>query len=369
MIKKWLIVPAMGYIWIFSLAYGSGIGTSINMYGKTVFLIFGLIFYHTFVSQRLRTVPRYVIFLILGILALTIYTTLEFQTDMIGWLVMFLLIPLLGLLPAEEMQMQIISMMYGILGMAVLFLYNYGSVFSGWNGNSLAMIGLFSFCVMVISFNKTRNLWVILAFSVYTLLYFLWIDALNSRGATLFGLLMVACILKLLPAKTMLKSNVIIFLILLVPLFIAIFTSVLQNTELAASLNEWSMETFQKPIFNGRDSLSSEGLKLWWERPLLGNGNLKIRWHNSAVSMLVGSGAVGYLTCIIGIGSLLCYSKAYLDDSSVFGLMVGFLTIWLQQSVEIGLIFPQVNAIPYAMLGLLLARVKTIQTGETNAKP
>ena len=50
------------------------------------------------------------------------------------------------------------------------------------------------------------------------------------------------------------------------------------------------------------------------------------------------------------------------NDGTVFGLATAFLVIWMQQSVEIGLVSAEPNIIPYMILGLLYARINTLES-------
>ncbi len=365
MIKKWLIVPVMGYIWLLALLYSSGIGQTIDIYGKTKYVVITLLLYSIFVSQNLRTVHYKYILLVLCSVLYILYTTVTYDKNMADYLWIYLLIPLIAILPVEKVQMNVISVMYGVLGMAVLVVTNYASYFDGWNPNSIAMVALFSFCVMIATFNKARNLWIFIFLGIYTLLYFRLLDILNCRSGRLFAIFMLLCVFGIIPIKKMLKSRFSIYFIVLIPLFVAIFLALTKNFNFVLDLNSWSIDTFSKRIFNGRDELCYEGFKTWLEHPFFGNGDLGAgNWHNSAVTMLVGGGIAGFTLCIIGVGEMLKYGSKYLDDTIVAGLVIGFITIWLQQSVELGLIAPQCNAIPYAMLGLLIGRIKTIKSGD-----
>ena len=365
MIRRWMIVPVMGYIWILALLYNSGIGQTIDIYGKTKLLVIVLTLYHIFVSQRFRHIPRSLVMVFLAVVLYTLYTDITYGKTMVDYLWIYLLIPLIALLPVEKLQMKFVSIMYGVLGLAVLFIYNFAHSFDGWNTNFLAMIALFSFCVMIVSFNKTTNIWIIAIFSVYVVLYFSWIKLLNSRSGTLFALIMILCVLKIFPIRQFLKSKFFVYFMLIVPLLVAIFLEFIQNMDFVADLNSWSIQQFNKPIFNGRDSLVHKGFDMWGKHLFFGNGDLGTsRWHNSAITLLVGGGVFGFSLCVVGIGKIINSANKFLDDNIVFGLIVGFIIIWIQQSVELGLIASQANAIPYAMLGLLLGRVKTIKIGE-----
>lgn len=150
-------------------------------------------------------------------------------------------------------------------------------------------------------------------------------------------------------------------LLLLAPLLLAVVVVLIRSTPFAYKLNIWSLNNTQKPFFNGRDMIWLLGFREWLRNPLLGNGNFAGNFHNSAVTLLVGSGAVGYCIYLGAIAKILNYASRFSDDTIVSGLILSYLTIWLHQSLELGLVAPQGNAIPFAILGLLLARTKTLE--------
>ena len=51
----------------------------------------------------------------------------------------------------------------------------------------------------------------------------------------------------------------------------------------------------------------------------------------------------------------------YISDEIVFGSMLAFLIIYLQQSVDLGFISDCPNLLPYMILGIGLGRVRLLQ--------
>ncbi len=361
LIKKWSIVPIMGLIWLLALLYQSGIGMVYDVYGKTKLLVIVLTLYHVFLSQAFRRISKKTLVLIVSIIVFSFITEVIYGHEITDYIWLYLLIPLIALLPIEEAPMRMVSIMYGVLGMAVLFVRNYMTAFNGWNTNSLAMVAFFSFAVMIASFNNTRNPWQLLWMAAYFVVYYLWSEPLNSRGGVLFSLLMLLCILEVLPIKKWLQNRWFTLIVLLLPLLIAILIVLIRNTPLVEALDVWSKITFQKPLFNGRDEIWAYGFKQWFNHPFFGNGDLSAyNWHNSAVTMLVGCGAIGYMIWISGILNFYKKAAGYFQDKIIWGLAIGFLSIWLQQTIELGLVAGKANAIPYAMLGLILGRINTL---------
>lgn len=361
-LKQWMIVPIMILVWLLSLVYGSGIGQAYDVYGKAKLLVLALAAYQLLIRRRVRYVKKDIFLVIAYLFFSTLITSVLYAHNTLDFLWMYILMALIGLMPVEEGPMMVVSVAYGALGMLVLFIYNYGTVFSGWNENSLAMIGFFSFCVMIVGFNRVRDFRVLICLLVYAAMYFVLLEVLNSRGSVLFAIVLLLGVFGILPFQRWFKNKRKILIIMLIPLLIAIFVVLIRNAGIVDKLESWSYETFNKPIFNGRDELWYQGFMDWMKHPVFGNGNLSAaNWHNSAVTMLVGGGLVGYFVWLIKTRDILAYGCPWIRDGIVFGLIAGILGIWLQQTVELSLVANHANAIPYAMMGLLLGRVRTLE--------
>lgn len=362
--KKWAIIPVMGALWLVGLTYASGIGVAYDVYGKTKLVTIG-IFLFLFVF---RGKFHHISLKMLNVLAIMVIgctvTYIRFDRNVANYLWVYLLIPLIALLPVEKAQMRLVALMYGILGGAVLFLANYGSVFRGWNPNSVGMIAFFSYMVFIGSFSETRNKRAIFVLVVYSLIYFSWLEILDARSSTLFSIAAFLCVFSIIPLRSIVRVRQFLFWVLLIPLILAIVVVLIRDTPLDTALNLWSWEHFNKPIFNGRENLWAWGFRDWWKVPLFGNGTLGGNFHNSAVTMLYGCGAAGFVVWISGTRNMLRRGLAHLDDSVIYGLFIAFLMIWLQQSMELGLVAPQANVVPYGILGLLLGRVKTLENND-----
>ncbi len=361
-INDWMIIPVMAAVWLVALLYQAGIGTVYGVYDKAKLLVYALVLYEIVWTKRWRKINRTSFLLILAILMICLYTSYLYGHHILDYIWLYFLIPLIGKMKIQEVPLRMVAILYGILGMVVLFLYNYGTVFSGWNTNSIAMLAFFSSAVMIMAFNETRNLRVLFFLLLYFVVYYQWTEALNSRSGLLFTIIMLAGVLGWIPLRGWLSNKKTIFFLLLFPLLVAILLCLVKNAGFVSKLEVWSYATFNKPIFNGRDELCYKGFMTWIKHPIIGNGNLSANnWHNSAVTMLVGAGIVGIALWVGCTYKVLIRGLQYLEDQYVLGLMIGFMAIWLQQTVELGLVAGQANAIPYAMLGLLVGRVRTIE--------
>ena len=142
----------------------------------------------------------------------------------------------------------------------------------------------------------------------------------------------------------------------------ALITVVLALSNAASNIDLWSQETFDKPIFNGRDQLWLEGMHAFFQQPFLGSGDISANsWHNTAIACLTSFGILGYgfwLRCLylpIKKGSL------YLSDPIVTGCITAFLLMNAQQTFELGMFSPNPNLLIYLPLGLLLGRIRYLK--------
>ncbi len=366
-LKQWLVLPIMVCVWLLALLYASGIGQAYDVYGKAKILVWLLVVYYMLPGNAFSVLSKRVVYFVGFFLVVSIITYLAYGKTTFDYIWLYLLIPLLGLLPLEEKQMFYVSIAYGALGLLVLFLRNYASIFNGWNPNSLAMIAFFSVMVMLASFSKAKSIYTYLFLGVYFILYYQWTKILNSRSVVLMSAIMLLFLFGVIPFDKWLKKSRNILVILFVPLVVALIVGYAFSAETVAALNAWSKATFGKPVFNGRDVIWRDGFNEFFKAFLIGNGNLSAyNWHNSAVTMLVGGGIIGFSIWIYFTHKILKKGTSYLTDGLVKGLIIGFLMIWLQQSVELGLVAGKANPIPYAMLGLLIARIKTLKKEGVN---
>ncbi len=285
-----------------------------------------------------------------------------FQTGntYLEYLRIFLIFIPVSLFPVTDKALFLISLIYGAFGMAVLIIANFTSLFSGWDGNSISLNAFFAYTTFIIAFSNMRNPKIIAWLVIYSIIYYLLLIKFNSRSTIIFSVFLFLCVFSIIPVRKHLNKTALIT-VLFIPLFIAVFIVAIKDTSLTQKLNIWSLANTQKPIFNGRDVLWENGLKLWIKHPLFGTGNVNYFPHNSAIACLVSGGIFGYFILLYFLFSILRKGLIWLQDYTVFGLTIAFLTIWLQQSVELGLFSTAVNPAPYLTLALLYTRIKTLE--------
>jgi hypothetical protein len=279
----------------------------------------------------------------------------------LSYLWVYCLVYLLAQLPIDDRTMQWTGWAYGALGLAILYIFDYGTTLKGWNTNSIAMIGMHSYLIFLVPYFKTNRVRDKLLVAAVTVLYISLLSPTGSRSGMLFALIAALFALNLLPRK-LFYSKASIVIMLLLPLMIAVLVSLISLTPVMDGLNSWSYEHFSKPIFNGRDGLWINGFEILFNYPLLGAGSPALaNWHNSAITCLTAYGCVGYVLWICGFYHIIDKARAKLTDSIVIGCVISFSVLYVQQSVELGFISSNPTLLGYVLLGLLMGRKKLLE--------
>lgn len=285
----------------------------------------------------------------------------------INYLWVFCLVYLLSKFKIDDATIFLIGVIYGALGFIILCIYNYGTALKGWNSNSIAMIAMHSFLVLLVPFFKEKRMRNKIILIILAVLFALLISSTDSRSGILFAFIGVLFAIGLLPRHSVTKNHLRTLFYLNLPLIIAVTVTIISNSSIMEGLNSWSYQEFEKPIFNGRDLLWKYGLELLRKTPLIGNGNLnEANWHNSAITCLVATGILGYGFWIASLGKIMDWARGFLRDYVVIGCFVSFLTLYVQQSVELGFISGNPTLLGYALLGVMLGRVRFLKEREEN---
>lgn len=252
---------------------------------------------------------------------------------------------------------------HGALGLILLYIFDYMDALDGWNANSIAMIGLFSFLIFTIPFFGVRDWRSMLILPLVGAAYVFLILPTDSRSCSIVVILTLLLVLRVIPVRKVISSSGMIFVILLVPLFVAVFVCLFSSFADISGLMEWSKETFGKEIFSGRDKIWLGGFQKLWQYPLFGSGEVYSGyWHNSAIACLTAFGIVGYFLWIKLFHLFLREGIPYIDDMCVAGSMTAFLVLSCQQSVELGIFAPDPSLLPYVILGISLGRVNYLRS-------
>ena len=367
----------MGILWIVNLFNGTGLDQVYHVTDIFKYIIIGLsiiVFFFHIGNKEKRSVESSKIAIFGGTLIVFITTAAlnGFLDTTIDYVWVFLLIFLIAELKISSKAFAGIGFIFGVLGALVLVIYNYGSLFIGWNENSIAMLGMHSYLMFLIPFyKKNKNTWnfknTVLILTTASIFAYL-LKATNCRSGTLFLIIAVFFYLNLVSKNILIGNKKRIFIALFIPLFIAVAVAVISTTPWAETLNTWSLEKFQKPIFNGRDTLWIDGFKILKDNFFFGTGDVMMNnWHNSAITCLTAYGSVGFVLWIKSFHTILGQAKPLFNDYLVVGSAISFLIIYIQQSVELGFISSAPSFIPYIMLGLMLGRVNYLKSNSSRS--
>lgn len=351
----------MSALWIVNLLNDTGLGAA---YGTTqkarvvIYVIFAILCLLNFVKNRIRT-KKYDFLLYFSLFFYFTFVSFvfDYKKEGIHYLISFILIYLLRHIQVTEKMLKITGVLYLFMGMGVLFIYDFGSVLSSWNPNTIAMIGLYSYLFFLIPYLGVNKLNTKVIIILVTVVYMFLVSPTNSRSCNWFALLFLLFALRILPHKIITKSSKRYVIWLLIPLIIAIFVIQISRTSFFTKLDNWSINNFNKTIFNGREILWNYCFRFIANHLLFGSGTFVGNWHNCFLTILMGYGVIGALLWLLSIKRILLIGQKHISDSLVVGCILAFIIIYFQQSVELGLISENPNLIPYIILGVLLGRV------------
>lgn len=281
----------------------------------------------------------------------------------------FLLIYIMARVNVATRAMKCAGLAVGALGMIILLIFNLGAELSGWNANRIAMIGLFSFLTFIIPFSGRKSLLSSVILAAVSIYYFYMIFLTESRSCCLILIVALLFVVFVRDKESILTNKGVLVLCLLLPLIIAVAVCIVSQMSFMEQLNDWSLQNFDKTVFNGRDESWITGFQTLWEHPIMGCGNyLDSIQHNSAITCLSNFGIAGYVLWIAFFYRILIRSRYYIYDNIVKGCLLAFLLMYTQQSVELGIINHVPELMIYLPLGLMLGRIKYIKECERNGR-
>ena len=351
----------MVVLWILNLFNGTGLGSAFQTTERARLLIYIIFFIIVIINAKKNIKPIY--YPIIGMSFFFIFVSFLKGYNYMGlhYISSFMLIFILSKLRVNVKAVRLTGIAYAVMGMAILIIYDFGSLLSGWNGNSIGMIGLYSYLVFLIPFYDVKGFYSKIVIIAITALYAFLIGPTDSRSSVLFAIVGVLFALSILPRRLITGTNRRFVLCFLIPLFVAIFVIIVSKGPYMDAINMWSYTNFEKPIFNGRDEIWEMGFQKFFDSFLMGSGNLNAyNWHNCVISCLTSYGIIGFILWIVSFKNILSIGRPWINDIIVQGCIITFIIIYLQQSVELGLISESPNLLPYVILGMMLGRVKEL---------
>lgn len=367
MIKKYCFLFITILVWLFALFNGTGLGNAYDTNGKLVLLTIGIAALLLIHDKKIGIqIPTKL--LISGLFVISIFLLSPLlkrgQTFTIDYLYVFFLVYIFSKIKIKRKYIEWTSYVYGVLGLGILYIYTETSILKGWNENTIAMVGFFSYTIFCIAFFDNLTNFRLVLFLATSGIYLSLVEQTDSRTSTVCIVVYVLIILLRCRLNKPIKLENNFRILLNIPLLVAVAVTMISGTPLAKQLDRWSLENFLKPAFNGRDEIWLEGFRVLKSNFFIGSGKLQSGyWHNSAIACLTAYGLLGYMSWISFLKNILLLGKKHLEDSLVQGCMISFLIIFAHQSFELGFIAPDPNLIPYMCMGILLGRVRCLESG------
>lgn len=356
------LIFAIVLTWVLTMVNPSGLGITYDTPGKTNMLI-GIWCVCFMLTKRcflkvITTNSILVFFTLLSFVLLPLLTV--GSKDGLSYLMMVPLVYCFSEQKVTERVMLFSGYIIAGLGIFVLLVYTRTGILSGWNDNHISMIGLFSYIYYSISLygNMTgRKVTIGLAIS---LLYIVLLSYTNSRSGMIFVVLSVILAYWNSWYREFLTNKNFVFYALNIPLIVSLIFIYFPDLFLFQYFEEWSIDNFGKSAFNGRDVLWRLAYERLFETYLIGKGEIFMNHHNSAVAVLSVFGVMGYVCWYKMLAKPLLFIRDCLNDKLTLAIMSSFLLIFWQQSFELGFVHSSPNMIPYMILGLGIARVRTL---------
>lgn len=363
--KQVLSILVIILLWIISFVEQSGWAISLHLPEKINFIIaLAAIICHLTHPKRNLVISLNLFLLILFFLVLIPFLK-SLTWHGASYLSAFLTTYIVSQCRITDNVIKYTSIAIAGLGLLILYTYVYGSILNGWNDNAISMIGLFSyifFSMFLISKHGQKSFYF---WNIITLFYLLFLFKTDCRSAILFSMLALVTIYYSRWSRKVLSHSKLRVLMLNTPFIISLIVIAFASLKYFDLLNYWSLETFDKPIFNGREILWKYAYELLEKSYYLGTGEFVINYHNSGVAAITVFGIMGYICWMKFFNDNLNLLSQFLSDNIVFGSMLAFLLIFLQQSLELGFISEYPNLLPYTILGIGLGRVRLLQKKES----
>ena len=363
MTRQVLFAGMTAVIALLSLLAGSGIGQAYQLYPITSMLVMGAFLLFP-VGRTLNSgyVRQRELFLTLGlVMIIAVWPATQGYTRQGLQYGFLLVLPyVIGQFSFSERDIRAIGCGAGAVGFAVVAAALVLTIFNGWNRNDIAMVGFMGCAITCAA--PWRTWFQKIVHKVYLVLMTLMVLALNSRSCVVGCLLLTVFAFGFVKPELFVKKPWLRRLVLLSPAIIAVGTVLFQSSQAFISLNAWSIEYFNKPLFNDRNILWERGLIKLREGYWLGDGYINNGyWHNCAITMLTGFGIVGYTAWLLYFENIMVDCRRWREDKTLILCIASFLTIMFQQSFELGLVSTTGSMMPYLILGMILGRMRHLR--------
>lgn len=358
--KQAFAVVILVLIWVISFIEPSGWSMMMHLPDKVNTIIY--------LSALLLFMLRYkshermneLLGIIMGIVFVYVPFALSGKWEAANYVTSFLVVYITSNLMISRAVIKYSAIAIGILGLIVMNIYVNGDILSGWNDNNISMVGLFSFIyfsIYLITIRTKKAFWF---WNIITAFYISLLFQTSCRSGMLFAITMVVCLFFTNKTRRFFSKSTVQILLLNFPLILAFIVIWIGDTSYMSDFNKFSQDSYEKMAFSGRDQLWDLSLKYLAKSDYMGSGKFLINYHNSAIACLSVFGVMGYIVWIKYFQTVIKSMRPYLKFDLVYGSMLAFFMIFLQQSVDLGFISSQPNYLPYAILGVGIGYTKHI---------
>lgn len=352
-------------LWIISFVEPSGWAMMLHLPEKInmIIAVASAVFFLVYPKRHLNISQRMFWMIVLFFIIIPFFESWTWQGA--SYVVAFLTTYIVSQCQITEKVIKYSSLAIGMAGLIIMEIYVHGDILSGWNDNAISMVGLFSylyFSIFLITKRGRRAFWL---WNLVTVIYLQYLFQTECRSGMLFSIIAVVAIYYAQQTRRILNSSFVRLIILNIPIIISLIVIAVANSPFFDDLNNWSLQNLEKGIFNERDMLWAKAYELLEDTLYLGTGEFMFNYHNSGVAALSVFGVLGYICWIKFFYKNLGFLSSYLKDNIVFGTMLAFLIIFVQQTVDLGFICEFPNLLPYTILGIGLARARLLN----NYKP
>ena len=361
--KNYFLIFLCCILCVAGIVTGTNLGERFRIYTLTQIIFITL----TFITQLRGSKVHYFTLNFLYFCFVIVMYLVFYNHNLVPYFWLFSISFVLGTQSLNESTMKSIGMIYGAASIVILLAAKYTGVFDGWDGNMVSMIAFYGFILFIVTQSSIRSTWDKIVLVMYSVIYFVLLlnEKLNSRSVIIASVVLMLVVFSILPIERFLKYKTIKWVVLF-PLLVALLVVCIKDTAIVQKMNILSIAYTRKPIFNGRDTIWWNGIQTLLRSPILGHGTFALaNWHNSAIAVLTGLGIVGYLVWINVFHKILKIACFWMSDPLVKGLATAVVIVWIQQSVEMGIVGNNnVNVGLYCIMGLLLARINALEWEE-----
>lgn len=221
-------------------------------------------------------------------------------------------------------------MAYAIL---MIYLFQPGQLFSGWNSNSSIVLVPVLFCAVAMGiFNGKKYIAILSLLSAVYSLSMIW--ALENRSSSLCVLLFLIVLLFRIYKRGRIVFRIFYSVIIALNIIIPFINASLQKLSIYSQLIQLSDVWFGKnTLLNERDILWDSAIHQFQEHPLLGNGGIRTLYsHNLSTDVLIAVGIMGWIFFIVSCVILM--EKAFKPGAKSNLFLYGFAILFLLNTFE-----------------------------------